>query len=396
MTDVVVSVENLSKKYCRKLKRSLWYGVKDLASDMTGRSKDQDTLRPEEFWALRDISFELKRGESLGLVGRNGAGKTTLLKLINGLIKPTAGRIQINGTVGALIALGTGFNPILTGRENVKIAGSVLGMSSREIDRRLEEILDFSEIGEFIDSPVKSYSSGMLVRLGFSVAIQLQPDLLLVDEVLAVGDLHFAIKCIKKITEYRNNGGSMILVSHGMHNIRFHCDSAMWIRDGKIMDYGPAHEVVDDYEQFTAESGMVDGELHVVDPSVSLGGVSYPATVSSDDPFRFQIEFITRRRIEKPIVVFAIFDVKGQHLISNFSHLDGFTPSFEVGSNVVSVSFPNLPLSNGVYSISIVLHENEIGNHLMFCKHMYNFKVENAKSTFGMLVLKSDWELYKN
>jgi lipopolysaccharide transport system ATP-binding protein len=217
--EVLVRVDGVSKKYCRNLKKSLWYGVRDIFSDVTGIAGDHSILRPHEFWALKDISFSLKKGESIGLIGRNGAGKTTLLKLINGLIKPTAGKITINGSIGALIALGTGFNPILTGRENVKIAGAVLGFTEREMAEKLDDVLEFSEIGDFIDAPVKSYSSGMLVRLGFSVAIQLNPDILLVDEVLAVGDLAFAVKCHKRITEYRNNDGSMILVSHSMHNV---------------------------------------------------------------------------------------------------------------------------------------------------------------------------------
>jgi lipopolysaccharide transport system ATP-binding protein len=393
MTDTIVSVSNVSKKYCRNLKRSLWYGVKDIVSDMAGRSKDQYTLRPQEFWALQDIAFELEPGQSLGLVGRNGAGKTTLLKLINGLIKPTAGKISIRGSLGALIALGTGFNPVLTGRENVKIAGSVLGMSPKQMDEKLDEIVDFSEIREFIDTPVKSYSSGMLVRLGFSVAIQLQPDLLLVDEVLAVGDLGFAVKCMKKITEYRNNGGSMILVSHAMHNIRFHCDKALWMERGRIVDYGPSHAICDAYELSTARAGSHDGEMLIADADFAVGEVDYPIKVAGNQGFGFEIEFLAKRAVKNPIIVFAIFDIKGQHMIWNYSNMDEFFPSLVPGSNKVRVSFPSLPLANGVYSITVVLHENQVGNHLVVCKNSFSFEVTGADAGFGLLATKGTWSI---
>ncbi len=186
-SDVLIHVEDVSKKFCRNLRRSLWYGLQDTAADLLGRGESSASLRPEEFWAVDDVSFSLKRGECLGLVGRNGAGKTTLLKMLNGLIKPDKGRIEIRGRVGALIALGAGFNPILTGRENVYVNGAVLGLSKREISERIDEIIDFAEIGDFIEAPVQSYSSGMQVRLGFAVATAMKPDVLLLDEVLAVG-----------------------------------------------------------------------------------------------------------------------------------------------------------------------------------------------------------------
>ena len=168
--DVLIRMEGVSRRFCHSLKRSLWYGVQDTFYDLLGRDISTQKLRHNEFWAVDDVSFELKRGECLGLVGRNGAGKTTLLKMLNGLIKPDRGRIVIRGRLGALIALGAGFNPVLTGRENIYINGAVLGLSRKEIDREIDGIIDFAEIGDFIDAPVQSYSSGMHVRLGFAVA----------------------------------------------------------------------------------------------------------------------------------------------------------------------------------------------------------------------------------
>src|SRR5210317_2241023 len=180
MSDVLIKVENVSKKFCRDLKKSLWYGVKDIAGELSGRGTSRNALRPGEFWSVKDISFELKRGECLGLIGANGAGKSTLLKMLNGLIKPDQGRISMRGRVGALIELGAGFNPILTGRENIYVNGAVLGFTKEEISRKFDEIVEFAELDEFINTPVQNYSSGMKVRFGFAVAAQMEPDILLI------------------------------------------------------------------------------------------------------------------------------------------------------------------------------------------------------------------------
>jgi ABC-type polysaccharide/polyol phosphate transport system ATPase subunit len=327
------------------------------------------------------------------LIGRNGAGKTTLLKLINGLIRPTKGKITINGTIGALIALGTGFNPILTGRENVKIAGAVLGISEKQINKNLDEILEFSEIGDFIDAPVKSYSSGMLVRLGFSVAIQLNPDILLVDEVLAVGDLSFAVKCHKKITEYKNNGGSMILVSHGMHNVRFHCDKAIWIDNAKIMEIGESNTVCNEFEMFVGREANQKGEILYFDDSIKLGNFNHTKVVKEDEEFIFEFEVRSKRYIEKPILVFSIYDVKGQHLFKNYSHLDNFALKFDRGITKIRIKYGQMPLSNGVYNINLIIHENEINNHLVFCQRRFSFEIQREEPILGLLSLKPEWNM---
>lgn len=200
MSEVLVKVENVSKKFCKDLKTSLKYGVQDLTAQIFGKDRNQ-ALRDKEFWAVNDISFEVKRGECLGLIGHNGAGKSTLLKMLNGLIQPDRGSIEMRGRVGALIELGAGFSPILTGRENIYNNAAILGFTKKEVDTKIEEIIAFSEICEFIDMPVQYYSSGMKVRLGFAIAAQMQPDILIIDEVLAVGDLGFVLKCFKKIDE---------------------------------------------------------------------------------------------------------------------------------------------------------------------------------------------------
>ena len=235
--EVLVKVEGLSKKFCKDLKTSLWYGVKDLVSQVSG-NKENETLRPKEFWALKDINFELRRGECLGLIGHNGAGKSTLLKILNGLINPDQGKVTMLGRVGALIELGAGFNPILTGRENIYNNGAVLGFTRKEIDAKVEEIIDFSEIREFIDMPVQNYSSGMKVRLGFAVAAQMEPDVLIIDEVLAVGDVGFRFKCLNAIGKLMKTT-AIIFVSHSMPNIYRICNEVMLLNEGQNVYHSP-------------------------------------------------------------------------------------------------------------------------------------------------------------
>ena len=238
-SDVLVRAENVQKKFCRDLKTSLWYGVQDICSELnpfdpkvpSAESNSVSRLRPGEFWAVDDVSFEVRRGECLGLVGHNGAGKTTLLKMLSGLIKPDRGRIEMHGRVGALIALGAGFNPILTGRENIYVNGTILGLKKREIAAKLEDIIDFADIGDFIDTPVQSYSSGMQVRLGFAIATAIQPEVLLLDEVLAVGDMAFRIKCYNRIGRLQKDAAT-ILVTHDMSYLATVCNRILFMSHG--------------------------------------------------------------------------------------------------------------------------------------------------------------------
>ena len=248
--DVVLSVKGVSKKFCRDFKRSLVYGVQDIVGELLGfRSSNNDKLRKKEFWALQDISFELRRGESLGLIGTNGSGKTTLLRIIAGLIKPDKGEVKVNGRVAPLIALGAGFNPVLTGRENIYANMSILGLSRSEIDERFDEVVAFAEVGEAIDAPVQSYSSGMASRLGFSSAIHTEPDILLIDEVLAVGDMRFRIKCYRKLAELIKKGTSFILVSHDQNSILAICNSLTYLAKGIVIESGDPHSVMSKYER---------------------------------------------------------------------------------------------------------------------------------------------------
>lgn len=255
MTETLIKVEGVSKKFCRSLKKSLWYGMQDLGNELVGRRHGGvGELRDGEFWAVNDVTFEVKRGEALGLIGRNGAGKTTLLRLLNGLIKPDAGRVEIKGRVGALIALGAGFNPVLSGRENIYINASVLGLSKYETDAKLEAIIDFSEIEEFIDAPVQSYSSGMHVRLGFAIAAHLSPDVMLVDEALAVGDASFQKKCFDRIQTLQSQGTAFIVVSHNPYQIENLCQKVAVMHRGSMPSVNDGKQALSLYHDLVQQS----------------------------------------------------------------------------------------------------------------------------------------------
>jgi len=244
---VAIKVNRVSKKYCKSLKRSMLYGVKDIARNTIGLSSHSDKLRKNEFWALDDISFEVKKGETLGIIGPNGSGKTTMLKMLNGIFWPDKGKISIKGKVGALIEVGAGFHPLLTGRENIYINAAILGMTKEETDEKFDAIIEFADIGDFLDVPVKHYSSGMFVRLGFAVAVHCEPDILLVDEVLAVGDRGFQNKCFNKIGELKKNGTTTILVSHNMHTISTFTEKVIFLNNGKSKYFRTVAEGIKEY-----------------------------------------------------------------------------------------------------------------------------------------------------
>jgi len=240
MTDLLV--ERVSKRYT----------VTEPISEESDRGALRRTVsrfrqRPVEFWALRDISFQVARGETLGIIGDNGAGKSTLLKLLSGVTSPTTGQLTVRGRMSALIEVGSGFHPELTGRENVYLSGSILGMRRREIAAKLERIIDFAGVRRFIDTPVKRYSSGMYLRLGFSIAAHLEPDILLLDEVLAVGDAEFQAKCLERINELHRHGRTIVFISHDLSAVEYLCRRVLLLGHGRILADGPPREVVEMY-----------------------------------------------------------------------------------------------------------------------------------------------------
>ncbi len=235
MDELLIEVNNITKKFCRNFKRSLAYGLHDIMREVIGQPKTE-TLRKDEFFAIKDVSFSVKRGHCLGIIGPNGAGKSSLLKVLTGIYKPEFGTITTRGKISSLIQLATGFNALLTGRENVYIKAAILGMNKKEVDLRMDEIIAFAELEESIDSPVKNYSSGMVARLGFSIAVHTEPDILIIDEVLAVGDAGFKNKCFTKIREICQKA-AVIFISHNIHSVNRICDSVIIMDQGKVIKH---------------------------------------------------------------------------------------------------------------------------------------------------------------
>lgn len=251
--NTVIKVEKMYKKFCRNLRRSMAYGTIDLTRNFLGLKGRDGRLRKDEFWALEDINFEIKKGESVGIIGLNGSGKSTLLRLLSGIFPPDRGKITVRGSIGALIAVGAGFHPHMTGRENIYLNGTILGMNKEKINETFEKIVNFADIGEFLDAPVSTYSSGMRIRLGFSIAIHAEPNILLVDEILSVGDLSFRNKCFRYMGEYKKRANALLFVSHDIEQIRLLCERVILIEKGKIIYDGDVQKGIVKYEEITRD-----------------------------------------------------------------------------------------------------------------------------------------------
>jgi len=391
--ETLVKVDHVGKKFCRDLKRSLWYGVQDLTSEFLGMNSGENTeLRSKEFWAVKDISFEVKRGECLGLIGRNGAGKSTLLKMLNGLIRPDKGRIEMNGRIGALIELGSGFNPILTGRENIYNNGSVLGLNKREIDAALDEIIEFSEIGKFIDTPVQYYSSGMKVRLGFSVAVHMKPDVLILDEVLAVGDSGFRMKSFNKINEIMRNA-AVIFVSHSMPHIATITNKILLLEKGIADYYGEdVSEGIDRYfSEFSGYNPRIEyndfaqlDELNIQPSTIytEQSKNSIPL-IDYNDELVVNLRLKADPKYKELHIKFLITDkdLKNVGIYDSF-HLDEAIMNTN-GWMDVEVRVPNCIFINGEYAVTIFVQDrdkvNKRWNMLACYRYWRKFKVRASK-----------------
>lgn len=394
MDDTLLRVDGVSKKFCLSLKKSLWYGLQDLGNEIVGRRHGGNgQLRADEFWAVRNVSFELRRGECLGLIGQNGAGKTTLLRMLNGLIKPDEGRIEIRGNAGALIALGAGFNPILTGRENIYINGSVLGLSKRYIDSKLDEIVAFAELGDFIDTPVRYYSSGMAVRLGFSVAaILIEPDVLFLDEVLAVGDIGFVIKCLNRMRKLTMNS-AVVFVSHSMPNITMFCNRVMVLKRGAmLLDSRNLAEGIDCYYSLaelnveTSGTGaarvlgldlVVDGKMvGEKEPSLPQGSsATAMLRIEVDGPRNGAIPHITIHEAStQPVVFTPIQDGKSRPLV------------LRPGEHMLEVPLGIIELNAGKYNFVVNITDAKTGISLARVQGLRPFRVFAKGVAFGKIV----------
>lgn len=374
MSGIAIKAEKLGKLYQigHKSDRSDRYtALRDIISNniRSVARKTKDMLQGksivqgdevEEFWALKDINLEISHGERVGIIGRNGAGKSTLLKVLSRITEPTEGRIQINGRVASLLEVGTGFHPELTGRENIFLNGAILGMSRKEIRRKFDEIVKFAEVEKFLDTPVKRYSSGMYVRLAFSVAAHLDPEILIVDEVLAVGDAQFQKKCLGKMQDISSQGGRTVLfVSHNMGAIRGLCDKCIWVESGQIKKIGPSADVIADYLESGSELSNGEGRTLSEGETLSIDRVSLRnskgdavKTLEPSEDFIIEVYYTAKELIEYP---YFWIDIKGQygHLFTASMIFDGLRPSNINGRGVMRCRFKNVTLLPQSYSVTV-------------------------------------------
>jgi len=362
MINSTIQFKNVSKQYRLGLTRT---SLPSLISGWIRTSVFHKTglgERGNEFWALREVSFDLKRGESLALVGANGAGKTTILKLLANITKPTSGSISIDGKMSALIELGAGFHPDLTGRENIYLNGTILGLTRKQIASCFDEIVEFSELEKFIDTPVKRYSSGMVVRLGFAVAASIEPEVLLVDEVLAVGDASFQQKCMTRIRSLIKKGTSIIFVSHNIYLVQAICNTALYLVNGRVKDYGIAKDIIDVYERDlhqhrAAKFERLDGGLHsdverIEITSVEISGaVNDESTLLGNQSARININYNAYESLGKVNVSVFLKRSDGLTCCMMRTKLDDFELIVERGRGVVTLSLEPLQLISGTYYV---------------------------------------------
>ena len=358
MPTAVITAENLSKRYQRGMAATSSLLRDSLALALRAPLQLFRRDRKETFWALKDVSLEVREGEILGLIGRNGSGKTTLLKILSRITRPTEGWAEIHGRVGSLLEVGTGFHPELTGRENTYLSGAILGMSKHEITRKFDEIVSFAELEKFIDTPVKHYSSGMYVRLAFAVAAHLEPEILLVDEVLAVGDIRFQKKCLGKMSDVAHAGRTVILVTHQLNQIRRLCQRVVWLDGGMLRQTGPTPELVSAYEQ-----DMTSGSLEDARPAEGaaqflrwkLVGTNRTADHILPSVGETSVSFLLRvnQALHSVHHGIGLYD-QHRHLLWG-NALDGVT--LEPGLHEFRYTLPTLPLRPGVYSWRVALYD---------------------------------------
>jgi lipopolysaccharide transport system ATP-binding protein len=365
MSSTVISVKNISKMY------NLYHKVAEedryLFKSLFGR-KNKTT---KEFWALNDVSFEVKRGDRLGIIGRNGAGKSTLLKILSRIVEPTRGSIEYEGKIASLLEVGTGFHPELTGRENIFLNGSILGMSKDEIRRKFDEIVAFAEVENFLDTPVKRYSSGMYVRLAFAVAAHLEPEILIVDEVLTVGDAAFQKKCLGKMKDVAAHGRTILFVSHNMAAIQNLCDKCVYLKNGTLVQHGKAEDVIPTYLRSSQASTLTDfsartdrmgnGSLRFMSFNLKDKSGQYVMETQCGGHLEMEIEMKSANEVTPSFVRIAIGvdDDYGQR-ITHFSNevTDQIFEKMNNGTSKISVVIPELPLKQGNYTLTFFASVN--------------------------------------
>lgn len=401
--EAAIRFENVSKRF--SLHQNRPRSLQELALSLLRRGGN-DQRKP--FHALDDVSFEIPKGKTVGFIGPNGAGKSTALKLIARILEPTSGEITINGQVRALLELGAGFHPDLTGRDNVFLNGSILGLSRAEVRQKLDQIIEFAEIGQFIDVPVKHYSSGMHVRLGFSVAVHTDPEILLVDEVLAVGDATFQQKCLERIAELRHRGVTIVYVSHALDSVRELCSRAFWLEAGQIQARGSATSVVRQYEVEMLRRAHESIALHEVKKEDIQGPrvveITRVRLLNGDheeqlafqpgDTFIVEMDYVAHERVRKPVFGVGIHRADGLHITGPNTQFAGYDIPWVEGEGMVRYRLDALPLLEGRYTLSVAAHNWDDTRMFDYHDQAYPFRIFPVDSgeRYGLVSLGGQWD----
>jgi ABC-type polysaccharide/polyol phosphate transport system ATPase subunit len=415
-----IELSHVSKMYRRYSARRF----ATLKSALLGRSLLRDLQPDETFMALRDVSFRVPRGSAFGVIGRNGSGKSTALKLVAGITKPTSGAVRVDGRVSALIELGAGFHPEISGRENVFINGIMLGLSKREIERRFDDIVDFAELRDFIDAPVKTYSSGMYMRLGFAVAINVNPDVLLIDEVLAVGDEAFTHKCLDKFRDFRRRGKTVLLVTHSLGLVERLCDEAVWLDAGEKHAEGDSKRVVDAYltavdrseERLLAATSAVEryaspqpaanmfaategrwgsGDVEIVRVTL-LAQNSEPSFVfHTGDPMSIQLRVRAAQPTSDFVFGVGLFNADGVCCFGTNTEREQMQPDRLAGEADVTFAIDSLDLVEGTYKLDVAVHKQD-GAPYDYHRLLYTFRVASRSHDVGIFRPRHHWTFSSN
>jgi lipopolysaccharide transport system ATP-binding protein len=427
VSDIVVQVENLSKKYVirhqeegqnyKSLRDVITNGVKSLGQKLMRSSSSKLQTGHEDFWALKDIFFDIKQGERIGFIGRNGAGKSTLLKVLSRITEPTTGRISIKNRVASLLEVGTGFHPELTGRENIYLNGAILGMSKADIKKNFDEIVAFAEVEKFLDTPVKRYSSGMYVRLAFAVAAHLEPEILIVDEVLAVGDAKFQRKCLAKMEDVGKEGRTVLFVSHQMAAVKKLCSRAIFMQSGKIQFNGSVDRAMEyyleDHSGNFAQNGTSkllemkrsgNGDLRLTGFAVENSVGVNLTTVSSgqDIVLNFHYELMTTEKVHDISIGFSLHNYFGEPLSIFYSDYVGKTFSFLPNQGIFKCKIKDFPFSQGRYFIGarvMTINGTEVDwpqGYLGFIdvqEGLFYTEGDIRPQDIASVLIRGDWEL---
>lgn len=403
-----IEIEGVSKRFRKYTSREL-STIKDLFVKGILR---KNTFGTEVFWALKDINLTVPKGRMIGIIGSNGSGKSTLLKLMAGIMRPTSGGVRVNGRVSALIELGAGFHPELSGRENIFINGIILGLSKKEIQDRFDDIVRFAGIEDFIDSPIKAYSSGMYMRLGFAIAINVDPDILLIDEILAVGDEEFQHKCLNKINEFKRRDKTIVFVSHDLGSVERLCDEAVWIEGGVLRASGLPRMVIDKYTDYVGsleearafenhqralEKARKEGtnrwgtrDVEITSVKLTDGNNNEKYLFGYGEPIELIISYKANKRIEDPVFGIGVFKDDGVCVYGTNTAIDGLSIGAIEGEGNVVFSIDKSNLIEGSYLLDVAVHKRD-GHPYDYQSRLYSFIIRSRTKDIGIYRPEHSW-----